>query len=1647
MPQLEFYQREQIPSKSSNNSDKGKKAKKKQKGPQPQITKDGVLFTTSRTLIDDKESLTFDKCSELGERLVIVATQPFRYLMLGLEEHEDASENSITALGAQHYCALETIGKASFDGVLQTDLSKALRIAPKDLFVVLRHLERRNLIHRERSAVGSSSNGLNTNCIWLNRFADITMHPWASGITTSREHILQKELDKLTIKGKLGRIRREKVQQQKQASQQTMLLLKTSVDEIEDESSDQRTTSRCNLYKELSIIDQLYREVDKGGKDGVFGTDLYKDLGICSKLAHKLLATIKKNYNIVTRADTLGKSLAYRLTTKENAEGHTERTVLGLIDGEIVPEVHRIEDKSSESTLSQTKYPVVSSEQTPGKRTPRPDTLQFHRRRDLILDRIKNEPSGMVTGVEIRRAIREMEGTVDQTLGKLLLDQRTSNRLFNTMADSGLVKLLSVSVPRLNHGHRQELLLLDPSMDIKDPSVRKLAVETASNVDHHKKKHPTPALEPASEYLALEEGEQPLMLTYDTPIANATRSCARLRARSNSACEPTPEVLAEIIESATEQVAYPLLYGYIRPKMARARLLFRFLWDLTEERRAQQPSGSEEEMRSFTYKVLCDELPLKYFLQLVGATEPEKIPCIWDAELHDVRTADLPAATKSAVMAVQHSSRSSRLRGMLSILSNLGLLEVDEAKANGQASEKVQSSEDSAGHVYRLTHRTQVGDEEFELIDKKSRDAFWQRLKQLLLFSKECPGEHHPIRLQYPESKHPELYWKYCWTVGQALSEAQCLELDRLEPDDLTQPIPLEDLQKAARAVNTHPCQVAIYYARLFHFAKESQARLQLWLPRSTRKRRKTQSTAKSTSKRRRTSSRHGHDDENGDLLASHESLDAMVTPKRRSGRRGGKSGKGRQSTSIIPFSIARQPNGERSSVRKRVREEEESSGSDWDDEEGGRWTRKVVRRNKWKRHEDEQLLEAYAAWVDKYFAHMDPKDKPDVHVSNPLTDPHSLVNLPDDCPVPDAQSLSQFAASRIPTRSMDQCRRRFAWMRKKASLSSTSSTFGNMSHGLTNTAVTRDLPTHPKWTALMNILKVITLEPNKQYDPYTAHRLLEPFNDGELAHVHNMLQKDRWFVRTKSDYQTVRSWRLSWVFYEALRVTYINANVFDASDAFKSSFRRGLPDSSLAEDAKTGLKLFPRKDYIPNQARVRRHNKGRQVEMTGETPHRANESSDKDSRNPKEGGHVAALLSLAAQGQTRLVPVMRPDKYDRDRLPVVDVALPNMSTQVELVGELASDKGSENRAAGDQSCGIAIEVGEDAELPGEGSPEDKTEERSSCGDLNASRSLEQTDPGRAVLNAIWSVLTSFGEQGATIAEILRECMKCRKCGQSECDCGVETRVKVSLHQSGSKENEMRPWSREMVSQSLWHLLNFRLVVRVLDFSMERWVASGYSKAWTIASEEGKDDGQTFTSALTIGEPIVDPYKQYETRKQQQALLSKGGPGPDGSNEHGSGDPKSASNEPDPSMAVGLVPPDANDAGEDSDDDKHPWAVKLGSQCGTLEDNRVVIHPWIMLDGSVNTSFLASINNALLSLVVHRPGISLEAVTRRFPVLTPAEIVHILGLLEIDGKVTSRKMRERAATFASCFGSDGQESSNNRKSKWRTYYFPTTDAI
>lgn len=204
--------------------------------------------------------MSFEDCEALGGRLVLVASKAFRALVLGVTDKVSDSETAAGALGTLHYCVLEVVARTQFDGMLQTELSKTLRTKPKDLFVVLRNLERRQLICRERSFLLSfSAAGVYTNRVWLTRFTDVSLHPWSIWIRLEREKTKLEEQNRLTTKTKRARKRREKVKKEKREieHQREREIMKQNKNDNSDEDAGDidDTANRLRLVtKQMNII-------------------------------------------------------------------------------------------------------------------------------------------------------------------------------------------------------------------------------------------------------------------------------------------------------------------------------------------------------------------------------------------------------------------------------------------------------------------------------------------------------------------------------------------------------------------------------------------------------------------------------------------------------------------------------------------------------------------------------------------------------------------------------------------------------------------------------------------------------------------------------------------------------------------------------------------------------------------------------------------------------------------------------------------------------------------------------------------------------------------------------------------------------------------------------------------------------------------------------------------------------------------------------------------------------------------------------------------------------------------------------------------------------------------------------------------------
>jgi len=275
------------------------------------VTEEGVLYTSQRESLPNIAMLSFEECKRLGDTLVAVASKDIRMRALGLnplsktvvapstakkkaaaaDEEEGEDEGSSGSLNASQYCTLEVVGRSQFDGVFQTDIGKVLKLPPKDLFVVVRVLEKQQLISRERSTKNASV----SNRVWLDRFSDISLHPWNNAAQIEREKSLLEEERLVNVKTLRERKRKElaraaeKKKPEEEGGDHTTSVAHAHMERNTTKprfiilfSLERRV--RCELFAELSLQDQIYRKINESGRAGLFGTALCREMGISTKL-------------------------------------------------------------------------------------------------------------------------------------------------------------------------------------------------------------------------------------------------------------------------------------------------------------------------------------------------------------------------------------------------------------------------------------------------------------------------------------------------------------------------------------------------------------------------------------------------------------------------------------------------------------------------------------------------------------------------------------------------------------------------------------------------------------------------------------------------------------------------------------------------------------------------------------------------------------------------------------------------------------------------------------------------------------------------------------------------------------------------------------------------------------------------------------------------------------------------------------------------------------------------------------------------------------------------------------------------------------------------------------------------------------------
>lgn len=117
-------------------------------------------------------------------------------------------------------------------------------------------------------------------------------------------------------------------------------------------------------------------------------------------------------------------------------------------------------------------------------------------------------------------------------------------------------------------------------------------------------------------------------------------------------------------------------------------------------------------------------------------------------------------------------------------------------------------------------------------------------------------------------------------------------------------------------------------------------------------------------------------------------------------------------------------------------------------------------------------------------------------------------------------------------------------------------------------------------------------------------------------------------------------------------------------------------------------------------------------------------------------------------------------------------------------------------------------------------------------------------------------------------------------------------------------------------------------------------------------------------------------------------------------------------------------------------------------------------HPWRSLDGGINQPLFQSFQQVVLSLLLSHPGMSVSALQRHLPVVSPAELEQLLAFLALEDKITERVYEDQpVALFSQPFGFDDEEGRGRSRKRRKTqhrhrneqqaqtsqrYLFPTT---
>ena len=406
----------------------------------------------------------------------------------------------------------------------------------------------------------------------------------------------------------------------------------------------------------MSLTYQIFRLIDKSGKDGITAREIIERLGVDGRTLYRICTQLGQKKIINSKAERIsenvGRERHYRymaLTHLKESELYKElcahidltRETSSLVDGESASASPALSDKPQFTAHHRKTFNT---------------TVQNLRRRRLLQQMLDEARVLECDFTLIRKFQRASNDPADASL-----DRKTLDRLAESLENDGLAQRLDVQVPLLKGGLVCKTLLLHPLVSQDDPQIQEITAKLRdrSIIGRH---------------VQMRELRFDPQLRIDRVQPRASR-------------QPNPSAGSLIARRALARD-----YGWVVPKMMRARLFHQHIWervlDSTARPMAGVPLKTESNVNSQKddLKTACDlrmilrEMPLCVYLQLFGVFQ--SLPMLDEFLASDPNAATVPMQELPQELfgdLLGRLFRRERVRQLLEVLQALRLIEyVDE---------------------------------------------------------------------------------------------------------------------------------------------------------------------------------------------------------------------------------------------------------------------------------------------------------------------------------------------------------------------------------------------------------------------------------------------------------------------------------------------------------------------------------------------------------------------------------------------------------------------------------------------------------------------------------------------------------------------------------------------------------------------------------------------------------------------------------------------------------------------------------------------------------------------------------------------------------------------------------------------------------